>query len=566
MDFSIIFFIFGVVLFFMWFNLLRRVKKLERGVGRSIIPQEAPLSASQAEEPSLSPSFSPADVQEGPIWSDKLVAWLKDDWLLKLGALLLLIGFGWLATYAFLNNWIGPMGRIVLGIIAGACFLLLGWWRIRARLHQGSVFLVLGSTTILLTVFAAREVYGFFTPISALGIMFLSTALVAFVSVKYKSFALALASLILAGVAPLFTNTATPNYIGLFFYLFIITLGTIWIVMLTGKRELLVAALALIVAYSVPHVFSLVSSDKGTLLLFAYAFSAVFFIVHTAGILKSKESPSDLLVGAGNGIFILAWIMVGAPKEWQSLILSAWMIVFAVGAFLIFKLKKTEKPFYVYAGVGIAMLAVATAAELEGPALTIAYTLESGLISLLVYYVLRNARIAQAIGALLICPVVMSFNSISSSAWSKGFLHKDFFVLLILAGAFLGLGLFFLRRIEGAQETKINTAFLSVGSFYAYIALWLSLHAEIKNSALAVMIALVVYTIIGLIAYLYGLINSKRRLQVYGGLLLGFVVLRLLLVDVWKMELAGRIITFFLVGALLVSTAFLGRRKIIPNQ
>lgn len=40
--------------------------------------------------------------------------------------MLLLIGFGWLTTYAFLNNWIGPMGRIALGIIAGSLFILLG--------------------------------------------------------------------------------------------------------------------------------------------------------------------------------------------------------------------------------------------------------------------------------------------------------------------------------------------------------------------------------------------------------------------------------------------------------
>ncbi len=42
---------------------------------------------------------------------------------------------------------------------------------------------------------------------------------------------------------------------------------------------------------------------------------------------------------------------------------------------------------------------------------------------------------------------------------------------------------------------------------------------------------------------------------------LGFVVLRLLTVDVWKMELTGRIITFLLVGALLMSTAFLVRKR-----
>jgi hypothetical protein len=38
---------------------------------------------------------------------------------------------------------------------------------------------------------------------------------------------------------------------------------------------------------------------------------------------------------------------------------------------------------------------------------------------------------------------------------------------------------------------------------------------------------------------------------------LGGVVLRLLLIDVWQMDLVGRIITFFVVGTLLLSTAFI---------
>lgn len=59
----------------------------------------------------------------GPTASERFVAWLKEDWLMKLGAMLLLIGFGWLTTYAFLSNWIGPMGRIALGIVAPVLFL-----------------------------------------------------------------------------------------------------------------------------------------------------------------------------------------------------------------------------------------------------------------------------------------------------------------------------------------------------------------------------------------------------------------------------------------------------------
>ncbi|TSC69428.1 MAG: Uncharacterized protein G01um101470_1052, partial [Parcubacteria group bacterium Gr01-1014_70] len=518
------------------------------------------LSSAEFPQPILVP------VQTGPTSFDTFVEWLKEDWLLKLGALLLLIGFGWLTTYAFLNNWIGPMGRIALGIIAGVLFLLLGWWRIQKYIHQGGIFLVLGSTTILLTIFAAREVYGFFTPLSALIVMFLSTAFVAFASVVYNNRSLALASLILAGIAPLLTDSPSHNYVGLFAYLFIVVLGAIWIVVLTGRRELTAVALILITFYSLPHLFSFTATDTGVLLLFAYAFTAVFFLTNTAGILRMKDKDvlPDLITAAGNGLFLLAWIMTAAPDEWKSLIISAWMIVFAVGAFLIFKATQRREPFYVYAGVGIAMLAAATSAELKGATLVIAYTIESGIVSLIVYSVLRDIKIAERISLLLAGPVVLSIESITSSRWVTGVIHKDFFVLFILGITFLGLGLFFLRpvrELKDKESQQLNAILLIAGSLYAYALLWLSLHAGLRNDNTAVMISLVVYTIFGLVSYFYGLAHNEYGLRIYGGVLIGFVVGRLLMVDVWKMELAGRIVTFFLIGALLVSTAFVGRKK-----
>src|SRR3989338_6391752 len=370
----------GVLVLFIWvMRLNNRIAWLER-TGK-------PASdASRAAEPIISVQIPGNEQKQQAFlqssvhvedWSNKFVNWIKEDWLMKLGALLLLVGFGWFATYAFLNNWIGPMGRIAMGIVAGTLILILGLWRIQKFLHQGGVFLVLGSTTILLTIFAAREIYSFFTPLSALGIMFLSTAFVAFASVKYNSKSLSLASLILAGVAPLLTNSPATDYIGLFSYLLVVILGAIWIVSITGQRELTAAALILISIYSAPHLFGITGADKGVLLLFAYAFAAIFFLTNTAGLLKlkGKDIVPDLVAAAGNGLFLLVWIMSSAQDEWKSLIIAAWMVVFSVGAFLIFKITKRREPFYTYVGIGVAMLAAATAAELEGATLTIAYTL-----------------------------------------------------------------------------------------------------------------------------------------------------------------------------------------------
>ncbi|OGE80743.1 MAG: hypothetical protein A3H72_02020 [Candidatus Doudnabacteria bacterium RIFCSPLOWO2_02_FULL_48_8] len=566
---ELLLFIGVIILFVLVFNLKGRVSRLERELHKA---QNNPAEQSQIQAqvpgqmpPTLTqPQPAAAPIQLGPNWPTLFFNWLKEDWLLKLGALLLLIGFGWLTTYAFLNNWIGPMGRITLGIVAGALILILGWWRIRTWIHQGSVFMVLGSTVILLTIFAAREIYGFFTPVTALAVMFISVAFVATASVKFKVKSLALVSLILAGIAPFLTNSPQSDFVQLFSYLIVVVLGTIWIVAITGWRDLTVAALLLVVFYSAPH-FLYISTYRSLLLPFAYGFAAIFFLTNTLGILKRKVGDvlPDIIAAGGNGLFLLIWIWVAAPDQWKSLIISAWMIVFVSGAFLIFKLTRRNEPFYVYAGVGVAMIAAATAAQLQGAALTIAYTVEAAIICLVAYLLLKDLDISKRLSMLLIGPVLLSFSSVTSRAWSVGVIHEDFFVLLILGLAIFGLGLFFFleTKLIKTKPDQLEVILLVAGSMYFYLLLWLSLQAGLVNKDLAVMIALIIYTLIGLAIYIYAGLKESKELRVYAGLLLGFVVLRLLFVDVWKMQLAGRIITFFLIGALLMSTAFIGRKK-----
>lgn len=576
MDFYLVI---AVIALFIYFSRLnKRVLKLEKALSQKtlVTPVPAPKPASA---PAVLPAASGIAVASDPVALtpsepdvfQKFFNWCTEDWLLKLGALLLLIGFGWLVTYAFLNNWIGPMGRIALGIFAGVAILLLGRWRIMQFVHQGSIFLALGSTVILLTIFAAREVYDFFTPGIALAVMFLSTAFIALTSVQYKTKALGVISLALAGIAPLLTSSPSADYVSLFAYLFIVVLGTVWIVLITGWRQLTTAAFILILFYSLPHLTGYTYSgrnDLGALLLFSYAFATVFFITNTAAIIKQKSNDivADLVTAGGNGLLLLAWIMMAAHDEWKSLLIAAWMIVFAFAAFTIFKITNRKEPFYVYAGVGIAMLAAATSAEFSGATLVIAYAIESAMISLVTYFIMRDIKLGELLSLLLIGPIILSFESLIARAWRTSIFHRHFFVILIIALVLLGLGMFFremYRRTGEALEERFYPVLIIGGSVYAYALVWLSLHAAFMNDDIAKMLALFVYTVAGLISYLYGTLHLKKVFRLYGGVLLGLVVLRLLMVDIWDMALSGRIITFFIIGALLMSTAFIGRKKII---
>ena len=577
--YSFIGFIAFIILVISVVRLSSRVKELERKVGIpqpaprtptvpvvSVSPDAAPVSASQ-QAPYFAPT--PATAPAGPLEptaGELFAAWLKEDWLLKLGAFMLLLGFAWLTTYAFMNNWIGPMGRIALGIIAGAAFMGFGFHRMGKFVRQGGVFLVLGSATVILTIFAARTYYDFFTPFTALAIMFLAAAFVALASVRYRVQSMALISLILAGLTPVMIGGGSLSDVSIFTYLLLMTLGTVWVVALTGWRALVFAALVITSMYSIPYWIDSSLYASSPMMMFAYAFAALFFIVGTLGVLKSqgKERKADLLVAAGNGLFLLFWVLTGVPAEWQSLVLAAWMVVFAGGGFVVFRVTRHPAPFLLYAAVATMFLAAATAIELDGAALTIAFTFEAAVIPFLLYYLVRNVALAERTGLLLIVPAAFSLpHIIGSAGWfNNNSFGEDFAVLLCMAIALLFVGLFFRHhRDESPTPLTLHNGFIVAGLVYIYIIIWNTLHQMISVDDMATMMSLIVYTVIGLATHFYGKLHDARMVKLHGSVLLGFVVSRLLLVDVWQMEMGGRIITFFIVGALLMTTAFVGRKK-----
>jgi uncharacterized membrane protein len=100
------------------------------------------------------------------------------------------------------------------------------------------------------------------------------------------------------------------------------------------------------------------------------------------------------------------------------------------------------------------------------------------------------------------------------------------------------------------------------GIFYFMYLIWEVVHIAMERAPdMATMTTLVIYTIFGIIAYFSGLYGGDMARKTYGTALLAFVVVRLIVVDVWDMELFGRVVTFLAIGVLLMSTAFLTKRK-----
>src|SRR3989449_9470330 len=107
---------------------------------------------------SLPPSLStPADSKAGDANLEKKIG---QYWLNRIGIVAILVGVSYFIKLAFDNNWIGPGGRIAIGLLAGIGLLL---WSERFRSRGGKgVFLSLearGNGNVFLSLWGGFQGY-----------------------------------------------------------------------------------------------------------------------------------------------------------------------------------------------------------------------------------------------------------------------------------------------------------------------------------------------------------------------------------------------------------------------
>ncbi|MEY2640906.1 MAG: hypothetical protein RL150_299 [Candidatus Parcubacteria bacterium] len=569
--FHLLWVILFVVLFIKVGTLSDRIKRLERGSGQAVIPTSAPIvlpTMPQAVGTPPGMPMAPAAPQADVDSENALGAWIKENWLSKLGVLFILIAFGWFVSYAFVHNWIGPVGRILLGFVFGAALCAFGAWRMAVRKGEAQVLVVLGSAIVLITAYAARTVYNFLDPISVLGISVLVAAYVAVLAYKWNLERLAVFGALIALCAPLFTHTPEPSAVGLFSYLGVVTLGFVWLSVLRGWGSVAVATLLGVFLYALPFMFGdmVADSDRTAVVVITSLLSLVFFTTNVFTVVRSQQERGSGAgtIAVGNALLILSVTLGLVVAELQSLLLAGWMIIFAAGSLYVSAAAKRQTFFYMYGLIAILFLGVATAIELSGPVLTIAFILEAAIVTMLTFVVTKSLPHTARLSVVMVVPVLAAFGSLFASSWYNGVAHQDGAVVLLTTIMLLAVGGFLAARyVPGTTASAVRTAYiwnLSAAAFYGFAYVWLATHALFTDDV-ATMISLALYTIIGLVTYLRGRTTEQRALKTFGFIVLLLVIIRLLIIDVWQMPLALRIVTFLVIGILLVSTTFIRRNN-----
>jgi uncharacterized membrane protein len=212
------------------------------------VPEQAAAEA-QAERPIAAPSFgylqSVAQVAGGSSAEDgrSLESRIGSQWFNRIGILAVLIAAAWFLKMAFDNHWIGPLGRVLIGLVAGAGIIA---WSERFQSKGYAAFAyslkAVGSGILYLSLWASFSVFHLVPASVAFAAMILVTAFNGFMAWVQDAELLALYAIAGGLSTPLLLSTGENHEITLFSYLLVLDIAVLVLAALRPWSRLLFAA------------------------------------------------------------------------------------------------------------------------------------------------------------------------------------------------------------------------------------------------------------------------------------------------------------------------------------
>jgi uncharacterized membrane protein len=233
-------------------ELTARVFRIEQALNmqQEIAPKAPPVEAPplpSAPPPVTSPAQPPAGSRAGTarvasaaLNRPDLESRIGSHWLNRIGIAAVLIGVSYFLKFAFDNNWIGPTGRVVIGLLAGVAIVI---WSERFRSRGYRVFSyslkAVGIGILYLSLYAAFQVYSLVPSSVAFVMMLAVTAATAIMAWTQDAQILAAFALIGGFTTPALLSTGQNREVALFAYVAILDFGALALVILKPWRRLL---------------------------------------------------------------------------------------------------------------------------------------------------------------------------------------------------------------------------------------------------------------------------------------------------------------------------------------
>jgi len=498
-------------------------------------------------------------------------------WLNRIGITALILAVTYFLKYAFDNNWIGPSGRVAIGILLGAAMLPWSHWLLQRGYSYFSEGIAgLGAAVLYLSIWAGCQYYKLFSLDVGFAAMIVITAGMAAVALGRNSQRIALLSLFGGFLTPVLVSEGKDAQAVLFTYLLILGAGLLVIEIRRDWRALTPISFLLSQLYfwGWHSEFYRPAKLERTII-----FATLFFLLYAAlpvlrAIRHSQLHELDIVVVLANSFAYLGalYVMLWPQDRWPLTLL-----VLALSAAHLFVARLVPPPKagesslvrLLFAGLALTFATLAIPIRLEGKWITLAFAIEG---AILVWTGFRSMTgflraggyflLALAAVRLLIFPLP-----------APQFLFNERFAAYAVLIICFGVVIYAAREHEsavGRDELNALGVFAVAINVFALIALSLELwdhfgsHAGLGiDSGLAQHLALsLLWT-----AYASGLIalgvRRESALMRWQALVLfGLVVVKVFVYDSSYLERFYRIISFFILGLVLLVVSFLYQRKV----
>lgn len=489
------------------------------------------------------------------------ITWLKEDWLLKLGGVLVVMGVLFFLSLAF--TVIGNQGKVIIGYLFGVALMVFGFRHARKQLIGGSAVHLVGVAVVLITTYVARlPGYDLFDQTLAMLLMFVVSVCIALMAFVYKRTELAHVGLCVSGIIPMLVSNGSNNFIGLLIYLAVVTVGVLWLAFVTQWRTLIFLALTIISIYSAMYINGEMGDAPMAFgeIVMVIGFGVLFYLTSLFSIFRSGGATGkvDGLVALLNAGYVLMWVIAEAPEEFKSILVAVIGLVYAIGFFFVYKVTNVYTSFIVYGGVALGMLTTSIMLELSGNAESVALLLIGAGATLLTHYLSRDEQVTKSMAFFNLIPlwgVVTAMINISRSMYGYqgiGSNWSDYVVVFLAMTIYYSLYKYFITISKDLGYTS-----LWVGNLITIVLIWQALH-QVVGGGFATVLSIITYTVIGLVVLFISAQENNIQKGKYARIWLGLVAARVILWDAWQVgDVTLGVFICVAIGVLLLSTTFI---------
>ena len=311
-------------------DLTRRVYRIERTLGledasSSPEPVKADESVSKPGRPEPTTTFGAPPPRQEPASEPKrpyippqpvhavsphaapdLESRFGSLWLNRIGIAALLIGVSYFLKFAFENNWIGPAGRVTIGLLAGIGVVV---WseRFRSRGYRTFSYSLkaVGIGTLYLSLWAAFQIYSLIPSGIAFVAMLAVTSATGVMAVTQDAEILAAFALTGGFTTPLLLSTGQNRELELFSYVALLDLAALALVVFKPWRRLLLLSYAGTLVLFIGWYATFYNRSQLSL---TTAFASLFFALFAIAPLVGQPAAA----GSSSVLPFLAFVNAGA--------------------------------------------------------------------------------------------------------------------------------------------------------------------------------------------------------------------------------------------------------------